>query len=469
MVRKYVSRGKPRSALSSKVVDDPLDIPAIKGTCKDPKPHDLEISTPAPDQKVSTSWTPGGRSCEEAIRRFERFSGGDEETSVCMLTVSPMGVRLSQKVPTEGIDQGGPYPPRGPITGVSDRSRRRLLCTFSETDFSPMFEPGGLRVLVTLTYPGDWEEVAPTPRAVSDHLDHFFKRFKRDWGTKPRVFWVREFTKRGAPHFHLYLALPDGRAGEAVRRAYEERLLKFQRGEGGRPRWRRPAGYGLDFSSWARLVWSKIVAHPSLESRSKHREHGVHVQYLDDSDPNELSRMREYFSKTLGSDKSYQLIPPEAWVSAEGKISLGRSWGRRGLKKAVPSVRIPQQVFDRLSRLLRRQDRWVKAWDPDLQQHTQRPALKRERRPRGPVKRVETGEDGVSRPIRRMRKTTTRRGKHKNRGAGFHLTDNGPGLAEDLDRYVDALLQPPTPPELRPPGMRGSATERLRAVPEGTP
>ena len=117
--------------------------------------------------------------------------------------------------------------------GISRKSRNQMLKSFSELDFSPMFSTGTGPSLVTLTYPGRWKEVTPTGTTANRHLNLFFLRFERAWGVKPMAFWVREFTEKGAPHFHIYLALPEGLAGEPTRRAYEERLASWQAGECG--------------------------------------------------------------------------------------------------------------------------------------------------------------------------------------------------------------------------------------------
>ena len=40
-------------------------------------------------------------------------------------------------------------------------SRSSMCRTFAELDYSPLAESGRIPAMVTLTYPGDWEVVAP--------------------------------------------------------------------------------------------------------------------------------------------------------------------------------------------------------------------------------------------------------------------------------------------------------------------
>lgn len=83
--------------------------------------------------------------------------------------------------------------------------------TFAELDYSPLVEPGRVPAMVTLTYPGDWEVVAPDGASVKRHMVLWRKRFLREYGEPARYIWKLEFQRRGAPHIHLWMAPPDRR------------------------------------------------------------------------------------------------------------------------------------------------------------------------------------------------------------------------------------------------------------------
>ena len=68
-------------------------------------------------------------------------------------------------------------------------------------------------VMVTLTYPGDWKQWVPDARTLVKHREAFKERWRRRYGT-PIGVWVVEFQKRGAPHLHMYLGLPDAVSDE---------------------------------------------------------------------------------------------------------------------------------------------------------------------------------------------------------------------------------------------------------------
>jgi hypothetical protein len=80
---------------------------------------------------------------------------------------------------------------RQAIAGFSEDSKRRMLFTFRNVV--------GLRVLVTLTYPGQFSTDG--------------REVKQDWANMRRWLsrrgvagaWFMEFQARGAPHFHVFL------------------------------------------------------------------------------------------------------------------------------------------------------------------------------------------------------------------------------------------------------------------------
>lgn len=99
-----------------------------------------------------------------------------------------------------------PDPSGRAITEWSRKSRAAMCRTFAELDYTPMVESGRVPAMVTLTYPGDWESVAPDGASVKRHMMLWRKRFQREWGEPARYIWKMEFQRRGAPHIHLWMA-----------------------------------------------------------------------------------------------------------------------------------------------------------------------------------------------------------------------------------------------------------------------
>lgn len=341
----------------------------------------------------------------------------------------------------------------------------QMMKTFAKLDLSPLFSLDILRALVTLSYPEkDWEAVVPNGEVATRHREAFFRRFHRDWGEDLLCIWKREFTGQGVPHFHLYLKVPEGTAGQPARQAYEKRLTEWEEGKrASRPRWRKPSTFGLSFEQWAKKVWAEIVNHPDPAERAKHEEHGAHVKYSGGIEANTPRRMVAYLAKSLSSPysaKGYQMKVPEQWKHS--KETIGRTWGHRGLKKVVRTVQIPERDCIEISRLLRRMNRHVRLWDPEHKEHRVLPALRREWRPRGRVIGYERDAEGVLQPVQKKRRTTSRRKAMSGpNGAGYSLTSNGPGLARLLYRYLVAKTAPVTPTDQLPVGLRGPLHERL--------
>jgi len=115
------------------------------------------------------------------------------------------------------------------------------MCRTFELDYTPLVESGRVPAMVTLTYPGDWECVAPDGTSVKRHMVLWRKRFQREWGEPARYIWKLEFQRRGAPHIHLWMAPPQS-----------------------------PGRTGRTFWNWLSQEWADIVAHPDPEQRARH-------------------------------------------------------------------------------------------------------------------------------------------------------------------------------------------------------
>lgn len=193
-------------------------------------------------------------------------------------------------------------PPGRAITVWSRKSRATMCRTFAELDYMPLVECCRVPAMVTLTYPGDWECVAPDGASVKRHMALWRKRFQREWGEPARYIWKLEFQRRGAPHIHLWMAPPH-----------------------------RDARSGRKFRDWLSAEWADIVAHPDPKQRKRHLLAGTAVDILNGLRACDPKRLAIYFTKhsspnKLG-DKEYQHIVPEAWQEVADRAAFGAPMG----------------------------------------------------------------------------------------------------------------------------------------------
>lgn len=218
----------------------------------------------------------------------------------------------------------------GVITEWSRKSRSAMCRTFAELDYSPLVESGRVPAMVTLTYPGDWEVVAPDGASVKRHMVLWRKRFQREYGELARYIWKLEFQRRGAPHIHLWLAPPisSGRSGRG-------------------------------FAQWLSETWAQIVDHPDAEQKARHRLAGTAIDVRNGLKACDPKRLAIYFTKhsspNLHGDKEYQHIVPDLW-RRPGR-GPGRFWGVYGLKKAITVVEVAQDAYLAARRIVRRWSR----------------------------------------------------------------------------------------------------------------
>jgi hypothetical protein len=307
------------------------------------------------------------------------------------------------------------------VSEWSRKSRARMTRRLAELDYSPLLRTGLRLPMTTLTYPGAWEAVAPTGKAVKRHLDQFRKRFERAWGFAFIGIWKLEFQRRGAPHLHLWGPEPEGTAGE-LRRLTATRY--------------RPAvGDGLEYRDWLSAVWADIVDHPDPEQKRRHRLAGTAVDFREGERMRDPRRLAVYFTKH-GSfrAKEYQHQVPELWQE-EGS-GPGRFWGYWGLAPATAGIELDPLAAVWAGRILRRYAR--------AQGVTQQRTV---RRVRGgvplPVGEV-TGIAGVQLLAARSGvrfRTVRRRTVRLGNGRGFLCVNDGPVLASALARALDAVLE----------------------------
>ena len=238
------------------------------------------------------------------------------------LALGPGKVRVACTV--TGDERERPNAVRGEIVAWSRRSRLRMVETMCSLDWGPVVDPGPGRrpVMVTLTLPGAWLDVAPTGRDFKRLFDRFRKRWARKWGAVAWV-WKLEFQRRGAPHLHIYTAVPTD----------------------------------PEFKDWLSRAWYEVVG----SGDERHLRAGTGIDWGEGIRASDPKRLGVYFLKratghNLGLDKEYQHIVPEQW-RGEGN-GPGRFWGYYGLDKCEVEVELDDEQFWQWRRLLRR---WAKA------------------------------------------------------------------------------------------------------------
>jgi len=235
-------------------------------------------------------------------------------------------VSSTRRSPTES-DQSGTG---GLITEWSRKSRSSMCRTFAELDYTPLVESCRVPAMVTLTYPGDLEAVAPNGASVKRHMVLWRKRFQREYGEPARYIWKLEFQRRGAPHIHLWMAPPMS-----------------------------PGRSGRGFARWLSETWADVVDHPDAEQKARHLLAGTAIDVRNGLKAHDPKRLAIYFTKhsspNLHGDKEYQHIVPELWQQP-GR-GPGRFWGVYGLKKAIAVVEVAQDAYLAARRIVRRWSR----------------------------------------------------------------------------------------------------------------
>jgi hypothetical protein len=282
--------------------------------------------------------------------------------------------------------------PTRTVTAWSSKSRSRMVRTLAELDYTPLLRMDLALPMTTLTYPGDWLPVAPTGKAVKEHMDKWRKAFARAWGFSFAGIWKLEFQRRGAPHIHLWGAQPLGEAGDKRRIQHAADMLtweaayaewksndypgemaawelahaawkgadKAERGpkprkpSGPRKPYFRPAvGDGMEYRAWLSVVWADVVAHPDPEQRRRHQLAGTAVDIREGERMRDPKRLAVYFTKHGAyRAKEYQHEVPKEWQ--EPGAGPGRFWGYWKLEKAVHGVELTPADAVFAARTLRR-------------------------------------------------------------------------------------------------------------------
>lgn len=332
--------------------------------------------------------------------------------------------QLAQALLRDGEFPPDPAPTRE-VTSWSRKSRANMHQAFAQLDLSKILVPDRPPAIVTLTYPGEWEVVAPTGRAAKVHLATFRRLYLYAWGHSCAGFWKLEFQRRGAPHFHILMCPPQGKA-------------------------LRGTGAGMPFRQWLSLVWAKVVNHPEPEQYRRHVLAGTGVDFNEGLRCRDLERARAYFAKHGDyAGKEYQHVVPVLW-QAPG-AGPGRFWGYWTMERVPQAVEVSARRATWAARILRRLSRSRRATRqarvpryrggrvvPTGHETVPRPA------PAAPiVAQVVTGlagaqlvEAGQRVRFRKLKRLAVR----LRNGAGWISTKDGPSLATQLARAVESLV-----------------------------
>lgn len=314
--------------------------------------------------------------------------------------------------------------PSREITEWSRKSRANMVRALCELDYRPLLsDPSRLPAMVTLTYPGDWLTVAPDGKAAKRHLQALRKRYGKAWGRDLHAVWKLEFQARGAPHFHLLMVPPHGRARTPGKRARKAAWI----------------GAGLPFRMWLSVVWADIVAHPDPEERAKHEQAGTGVDFAKGLRASDPKRVSVYFTKHGAfSAKEYQNRVPEEW-QAPGK-GPGRFWGYWGLRRVTVGIEVTPEQAAWAARIVRR---WARAQGTTREvivTRTKGGAIRSEMAPVQGLAGVQAVESRTP-SRRRVRRRVRRLGN----GRGFVSVNDGPAFAEQLARALDRAQPAPIP------------------------
>ena len=295
----------------------------------------------------------------------------------------------------------------GVITEWSRKSRSSMCRTFAELDYSPLVESGRVPAMVTLTYPGDWEIVAPDGASVKRHMALWRKRFQREYGEPARYIWKLEFQRRGAPHIHLWMA-PPASPGRSER----------------------------GFTQWLSEAWAQVVNHPNPEQKARHRLAGTAIDVRNGLRACDPKRLAIYFTKhsspNLHGDKEYQHVVPELW--RQPGRGPGRFWGAYGLKRAIAVVEVAQIAYIAARRIVRRWSRSQAVYGDSASRF---PTAVVPRTAVHTVPRVNRDTGAVThRRVRRRRAFCNQGGL----AGGYALVNDGPAFASNLAAALPAAV-----------------------------
>jgi hypothetical protein len=236
----------------------------------------------------------------------------------------------------------------------SRKSRARMPLRFATVDYTKMFEQGPLAAMVTLTYPGEWQRLVPTPASFKAHVNDLRKRYWATWGVRDRQWagiWKMEFQGRGAPHLHVGTTVPLGVRPAPLSQADLTHLQRCSDCH-------RPAHTGqFEFLDWLSRTWSNVVfkGHDApipftvdgwAQERDNHERVGVDVEVDTAGRFSDPKRVGVYFAKHGLWEKEYQNHAPAIWkVAVENGHRAANFWGLWVVKPLIVSKEIRESLI----------------------------------------------------------------------------------------------------------------------------
>ena len=237
---------------------------------------------------------------------------------------------------------------------MSPKSRNQLARTILSL---PLEMLGPRAAMVTLTLPGDWERWVPDGRVLEAKRDAFVRRWERRWG--PLIgLWAKEFQRRGGPHLHFYVPLPEMPAEDFAglqRRTIDaygaaKRLGKYEARRVTPPIGRvRQGNFGGDFAMWLRRTWAELVTGNTVPA---HYVRGADIRVMFWTEEQAASRSRAQVALYLAPEagkKAQKEAPPGTGAAADGDAQHRQRRTRTGNRCACGSE-LSRQDLSRANR-----------------------------------------------------------------------------------------------------------------------
>lgn len=343
----------------------------------------------------------------------------------------------AEQLPIPGV----PCSRRGRINSWSRKSRANMIRVMASIDWTPVVDTSGgtIPAMVTLTLPRDWLTVAPTAAEWKRLVAVFRRRWDRRWHEVAGV-WKGEFQRRGAPHLHLYCAVPQNLEFRWwLSRTWTEIVFGIELPQvPGSERVDRPeCNHQADGCSW-----------PEGREVHDHYRAGTGIDVGEGIRASDPKRLAIYFAKMAsqhnnGASKEYQHIVPREWMATGG---AGRFWGYWRVEPATRTVPIHRGTYVGVRRLARR---YLESQRNDQRKgalaSTPRTSTSRRlRRDESGAPMVNENGEFRSRSVtRRWQAPRSMRG-NLDAGGAFALISNAPGWIAQASGWLNELPnQPP--------------------------
>jgi len=298
------------------------------------------------------------------------------------VSISPASIKVSSSSKIKSGTKPRNYEPKKEIKNWSSKSRSGMIARFATLNFEPLVSLNNPPIMLTLTYPKNWEKLVPTAQEAKRHLRAFKKRYERKFSVPLAGLWKMEFQRRSAVHWHILCNPP-----VSVR----------------------------EFKEWVSITWADVVGEPNPKEREKHIQAGTGIDMALGFTATDTKRISIYFSKHSSpnlSPKEYQNKPPQLWL--DNGNSVGRYWGYWHLTPSVAEADVSREVAVFIARTLRRWHRSKTPFRKNL------------------VWRVRQ-ETGVL-----SRRKVNRRIKRFNNSSGYLVVDDGSYVGEIISRAIKA-------------------------------